>query len=151
MAAQMEGLQELNETLKKAAAEAAATGGGGGGGGGGATKGGTSTVPPRKQQAAKQLEGFGKRRSVPEMARHRQRVRAGKIGTGGIRRLARRAGVKRIARGVYEETEELARNILRRVLHDASVYTVYSRRKTLRVDDVVLAMKRHGITVYGIE
>lgn len=71
------------------------------------------------------------------------------IKSPGIRRLARRGGVKRISGLVYEETRGLLRQFLENILRDAVTYTEYSKRSTLSALDVVHALKRNGRTLYG--
>lgn len=66
-----------------------------------------------------------------------------------IRRLARRAGVKRISGLIYEET----RNVLRHFIEDMMRITVpiveHAKRHTATATDIVYALKRKGITLYG--
>ena len=66
-----------------------------------------------------------------------------------IRRLARRGGVKRISGLIYEETRSVLKVFLEDVLRDALTYTEYARRKTITAMDVVRALKRRGVTLYG--
>ena len=66
-----------------------------------------------------------------------------------IRRLARRAGVKRLSGMIYEETRGVLKVFLERVIRDAVVYCEHSRRKTVTTMDVVYAAKRQGRTLYG--
>lgn len=68
---------------------------------------------------------------------------------GGIRRLARRGGVKRVSLGVYEETRDFVDYYLGIVVKDAAVYCENSRRKTITAMDVIFALKRSGRIVYG--
>jgi histone H4 len=72
------------------------------------------------------------------------------ITKGSIRRLARRAGVKRISGLIHNEAREVLKNWLRDVLEKAAVFTEHSRRKTVTVMDVVRALKLSGNrTLYG--
>eukprot|EP00762_Andalucia_godoyi_P001581 ANDGO_00312.mRNA.1 Histone H4 len=66
-----------------------------------------------------------------------------------IRRLARRGGVKRISKGIYDETRKVLKMFLEQVIRDAVTYTEHGRRKTVTSQDVVLALKRQGRTLYG--
>lgn len=68
---------------------------------------------------------------------------------GGIRRLARRGGVKRISAGVYDETRDFVDYFLNLVLKDCAAYAEASRRKTISAMDVIYALKRSGRTLYG--
>ena len=66
-----------------------------------------------------------------------------------IRRLARRAGVKRISGLIYEETRGVLKVFLENLIHDAVIYTEHAWRKTVTALDIVYALKRQGRTVYG--
>lgn len=66
-----------------------------------------------------------------------------------IRRLARRGGVKRISKLVYEEIRECLRGFIERVVKDSVVYTEHQRRKTVTTTDVVNSLKRNGRLLYG--
>jgi len=68
-----------------------------------------------------------------------------------IRRLARRGGVKRISRLVYENTREMLKEFLTKVMRDTITYTEYSKRKTVTAMDVVQALKKQGKTLYGFQ
>uniref|UniRef100_A0A1I8P6C4 Histone H4 n=1 Tax=Stomoxys calcitrans TaxID=35570 RepID=A0A1I8P6C4_STOCA len=67
----------------------------------------------------------------------------------GIRRLARRGGVKRISGLIYEETRGVLKVFLENVIRDAVTYTEHAKRKTVTAMDVVYALKRQGRTLYG--
>lgn len=84
--------------------------------------------------------------------RHRHRLSVQKsqsIGKPAIRRLARRAGVKRISEGIYEEAPQALRKWLRTMVHDATVYADHAKRFTITTNDVLLALKKNGVTLYG--
>ena len=66
-----------------------------------------------------------------------------------IRRLARRAGVKRMSEGIYTEAPLALRAWLKTIVRDAVVYADHAKRFTLTVNDVILALKRNGATLYG--
>ena len=66
-----------------------------------------------------------------------------------IRRLARRGGVHRISRTIYQEVRTVLVNFLKQVVRDAITYTTHARRKTVTALDVVYALKRQGRTLYG--
>ena len=67
-----------------------------------------------------------------------------------IRRLARRAGVKRIDGKIYEETRGSLKDFLSTIINDAVAYTQYARRKTVTTMDVLHALKRNGRVLYGL-
>ena len=66
-----------------------------------------------------------------------------------IRRLARRGGVKRISSLIYEETRNVIKSFLEKVVRDTITYTEHAKRKTVTALDVVYALKRQGRTLYG--
>lgn len=66
-----------------------------------------------------------------------------------IRRLSRRAGVKRISGMIYEETRGVLKVFLENVIRDAVTYTEHAKRKIVTVIDVVYALKCLGRTLYG--
>ncbi|KAF2165973.1 hypothetical protein M409DRAFT_55332 [Zasmidium cellare ATCC 36951] len=66
-----------------------------------------------------------------------------------IRRLARRGGVKRIQKNVYEETRLAMKLRLEALLRDVITIVVYAGRKTVTTLDVVYALKKQGNTIYG--
>ncbi|RCN31035.1 core histone H2A/H2B/H3/H4 [Ancylostoma caninum] len=71
------------------------------------------------------------------------------ITRNAIRRLARRACVKRISEDIYTDTREVLRQFLEKVIHDAVMYTEHAKRKTVTVMDVVYAVKRRGYNLHG--
>jgi histone H4 len=68
---------------------------------------------------------------------------------GGIRRLARRGGVKRVSFGVYNEVRDYIDYFLNSVVKGAALLTESSKRKTITALDVVYSLKKHGHTIYG--
>ena len=85
--------------------------------------------------------------------RHRKVLRDNITGITkpAIRRLARRAGVKRICGNIYEETRSVLKKFMEDILRDAVTYTEHARRKTVNVLDVVCALRRNGRTLYGFD
>lgn len=83
--------------------------------------------------------------------RHRKVLRDNIQGIAkpAIRRLARRGGVKRLSGLIYEETRGVLKVYLENVIRDAVTYTEHARRKTVSAMDVVSALKRQGMTLYG--
>lgn len=66
-----------------------------------------------------------------------------------IRRLCRKGGVKRICNLMYEETRCLVKGFMENIIADALAYVEHARRKTITYEDVLYALKRQGITLYG--
>lgn len=71
------------------------------------------------------------------------------ISKPAIRRLARRAGCKRISGLIYDETRAALVTFLERVIGDSIVYMEHAKRRTLAAKDVCYALKRQGKTLYG--
>lgn len=67
-----------------------------------------------------------------------------------IKKLARRAGIKRISKLVYQQARAMFVTFLRRTIKDAIDYSNRSQRKAITCRDVVLALKRQGRCLYGI-
>lgn len=68
---------------------------------------------------------------------------------GGIRRLARRGGVKRISDGIYEDTRNFVDEFLKLIVKDSVIFADNSKRKTITAMDIVYSLKRCGRTLYG--
>jgi histone H4 len=104
-------------------------------------------APKKSQGRGKGGKGLGKGGAK----RHRKVLRDNIQGItrAAIRRLARRGGVKRISGLIYEETRSVLTVFLKDVIKDAVTYTEHARRKTVTGMDVVRALKRRGITLYG--
>ena len=66
-----------------------------------------------------------------------------------MKRLARRAGVKRISKPAFGDIRESLLDFLRPVLGDLVVITEHARRRTVTTMDVLLALKRRGRVMYG--
>eukprot|EP00889_Picochlorum_renovo_P005799 jgi/Picre1/32829/NNA_008159.t1 len=95
-------------------------------------------------------QGNGVSRRGSARHRHRHAIqKTGAIGKPAIRRLARRAGVKRISQGIYEEAPEALKRWLRTMVHDATVYADHAKRFTITTNDILLALKKNGVTLYG--
>lgn len=85
--------------------------------------------------------------------RHRKVIRDSIQGITkpAIRRLARRGGIKRISGLIYEETRAILKSFLENTLRDAVSYTEHAKRKTVTAMDVVYALKRRSLTLYGFD
>jgi histone H4 len=71
-----------------------------------------------------------------------------------VRRLCRRAGVKRIHSNVYDATRLIAKDWLTELLKGTIIYTENDRRKTVSAMDVIHGIKRMtqsegGLLGYG--
>lgn len=66
-----------------------------------------------------------------------------------IKKLSLRGGVKRIGAPIYEAVRRMVHIFEQNVLRDVVTYTEHSRRKTISVADVKVALERQGLTLYG--
>jgi histone H4 len=66
-----------------------------------------------------------------------------------IRRLARRAGIKRISGLLYDEVRGVLKSFVESVVRDAIAYTESAKRKSVQPSDVVNALRRRGKAIYG--
>ena len=71
------------------------------------------------------------------------------ITKGSVRRLARRAGVKRISGLLYEEVRGVLKSFVEGVVRDSTAYTEHSRKRTVTTGAVVAALKKRGRMLYG--
>ncbi|KAJ7488332.1 histone H4 [Mycena latifolia] len=66
-----------------------------------------------------------------------------------LRRLARRGGVKRTSRAVYDDVRGALKIWLEGVIRGAALYTEHGYRTTVTPLDVRYALKRTGTVLYG--
>ena len=85
------------------------------------------------------------------MMRHRRVLRDNILGITkpGIRRLCRRAGIKRIAGTLYEHMRQWLRTFLTKTLLATSTLAQHSRRKTIMLGDLIGALRQQDITFYS--
>ncbi|CAH0386032.1 unnamed protein product [Bemisia tabaci] len=90
----------------------------------------------------------GKGRGKEGVKRQKKEPRDKILGVtkSAIRRLARRAGVKRVSELIYRETRGIIKIFLTNIIHDAITYMEHARRKTVTVVDVIYALRRQGRT-----
>ena len=72
-----------------------------------------------------------------------------RITKGAIRRLARRAGVKRIAGLLHDEVRATLKGFVERTVSAAVAYTEHARKRTVTTGAVVAALKKNGRMLYG--
>lgn len=93
------------------------------------------------------MSGRGKQMSLVRrigMQKKEERIRR-----APIRRLARRAGVKRIGGQIYDLVHENLQKALDNVFRDAFAYAEHAKRQTIIPSDIVAALKRQGNILYG--
>ncbi|EPY23518.1 histone H4 [Strigomonas culicis] len=94
------------------------------------------------------------KRSADSKGAHRQakkllRDNVRSITKGAIRRLSRRAGVKRISGEVYEEVRRVLKSYVESVVRSSCAYAEYAHKKTISASDVVNALRKRGQILYG--
>ena len=82
--------------------------------------------------------------ATPKRHRGKRKRQHQGISTPGLRRLARRGGVKRVCAHVYPEIRGLMREFIETTIQDAQRYTQHAYRKTIVVDDILYALKLRG-------
>lgn len=109
--------------------------------------------------STKEATGFGRGKGGKGLAtgtgakRHRKLSRDNIKGitVPAMKRLARRGGVKRIAKSSYEQIRERLKEFLGKVVHNAVTVSEYSKRKTVTAKDVVFALKKLNRPLYGFD
>ena len=99
-------------------------------------------------QITDQDEGAGSKgrgRNGQRLKRHKSRGEQPALCRPALRRLARRAGVKRINEGIYEEIPTAMRAWMGGIIRDAATFTEHARRMTVTVNDILYALKRNGV------
>ncbi|EPB79001.1 hypothetical protein ANCCEY_01956 [Ancylostoma ceylanicum] len=81
-------------------------------------------------------------------SKNQQRLR---IPKAAIRRIAHKAEVHRLGRGVHEEIVRLLEDFLEGIVADLAILCDYRKRRTVLIDDVHEVLKRYGRRVYGFD
>ena len=71
------------------------------------------------------------------------------ITNGGIKRLARRAGIKRISADSFGTIRDCAERFVDKVVQHSLLYCECASRQTIYPQDVVYALKLQGRNLYG--
>ena len=123
-------------------------------------KGKKQPKTPANQKSSTPTTRPGKKSPVSEYkspAAHKKggkgRIRLPKgideITKGGIRRLARRGGVKRVSNSIYEEVRQSMKKFVEHTLEDAVILTKHAKTKTITAGNVVYSLKKNGVNLYG--
>ena len=72
------------------------------------------------------------------------------ITKGSIRRIARRGGCRRIAANVYDEARVMINKFVENVMDDAVAILEMTSRRTVRVGDVLYALRKQDHTLYSV-
>lgn len=113
-------------------------------------------IPEKKKKKNKNRAGLGMgkgnygTRTVKQTVRHKKPgLKDNTISKGSVRRLARRAGVKRISSKIYEEINNDLRTYLDKIVRDAVSYCEHAKRKTVTATDILYSLKRQNVRLYG--
>jgi histone H4 len=71
------------------------------------------------------------------------------VSQGSIRRLARRAGVKRISTPVYADIRSVLHTFVETTVKHATALTEYRKAKTVAAADIISALRKQGKSLYG--
>ena len=87
------------------------------------------------------------------MSRHRIVLRDNLQGItrAALRRVMRKAGIKRVSSMTYETARYTLKAFMEKLIHDTVMYTEYAHRKTVTVRDVIAGAKRNRITLYAYD
>ena len=66
-----------------------------------------------------------------------------------MRRMARRAGVKRFSRILLGEVRGIMSTFVRSVISTAVTYTEFGKRSTVTAQDVIFALRKRRMHLYG--
>ncbi|RCN40470.1 hypothetical protein ANCCAN_13583 [Ancylostoma caninum] len=102
------------------------------------------SAPPLRTSTPRGLVPPGPRRT----SRKKQDLR---IPKAAIRRIAHKAEVHRLGRGVHEEIVRLMETFLQEIVADLAILCDYRRRRTVLIDDVHEVLRRYGRRVYGFD
>lgn len=75
---------------------------------------------------------------------------APKIRKPALKRLCRRAGIKRLDGKTYGEIRTTLNDFLKPIIRQSLLVMRHSGRKTVTSDDVVFVMKTNQLPVYGV-
>lgn len=70
------------------------------------------------------------------------------VTNGALTRLARRGGVRRASFEVFEEMRKVLKIFLKRAIENGIMYLEHSKKKTLSLKCILLALKRQNLTLY---
>jgi len=81
--------------------------------------------------------------------RHQKTTGSSEIGKPSIRRLCRKAGVKRISGKIYEDVRAIMEEEMTTIIGHALTYAQYRAVKTVKTTDIVMAARRQGSVMAG--
>lgn len=66
-----------------------------------------------------------------------------------MKNICHKAGATRIGEDTLRLLQELTKDMLKEVLVDAAAIMQHSKRKTLMASDIIFALERRNVKVYG--
>lgn len=93
-------------------------------------------------------KGLGK--SGSKRHKFKARDNSNAISKGSVRRLCRRAGIKRISGELYESVRKDCRDFVTKIVTGAITYCQHSRRRTIILPDMLNSFKIHNQYIYGV-
>ena len=109
----------------------------------------SSVSNPRSNMAKGKKSGEAKANPSGKRAKKILKDNVRGITKGSVRRLARRAGIKRISGLLYDEVRGVLKSFVEKVVADSVSYTEYARKRTVTCGAVVAALKKRGRMLYG--
>nr|ADD24314.1 Histone H4 [Lepeophtheirus salmonis] len=94
----------------------------------------------------------GKGGKIAAAKRHKKTAStdaAGNISKPSLRRLARRAGIKRLSTTCFVPMQKIAEYFLSSVLEKTTTYADHSKRKTIIVQDITYSLKDLNMSLMG--
>eukprot|EP00756_Hemistasia_phaeocysticola_P004406 Hpha_TRINITY_DN12790_c0_g1::TRINITY_DN12790_c0_g1_i1::g.114224::m.114224/K11254/H4; histone H4 len=76
---------------------------------------------------------------------------AATVSRGAVRRLARQAGVRRIANGCYAKIQQDVRGFVRDIMEDTLAVLDVTGKKTIKSADILFALRSTGRVVYNVD
>eukprot|EP00756_Hemistasia_phaeocysticola_P007316 Hpha_TRINITY_DN1420_c0_g1::TRINITY_DN1420_c0_g1_i1::g.9604::m.9604/K11254/H4; histone H4 len=89
-------------------------------------------------------KGKGKGRGRPPKEKKAVAAPVATVSNGAFRRLARQAGVRRVARASYAVMQREVRNFVKEVMEDVLAVLSVTQKKTIKTQDVLFALKSQG-------
>lgn len=71
------------------------------------------------------------------------------ISKPSLRRLARRAGIKRLSADTLAPMQQIATSYLTTILQKATSYADHAKRKTITVNDIIYSLKDSNVQMMG--
>jgi histone H3/H4 len=110
-----------------------------------AKKATSSSSKPSKKSSKKSSKSSTTLKSTKPKHRKILRDNIQGITKPALIRLLRRAGVKRVNNGIYEELRGVIKYEMERILRNTVTITEYNRRKRVKIDDLETALETLGI------